>query len=120
MLTVCIADDAKLMREKMRVVTRKNPNLNIVAEFDNGQDALAYCLATPPDLLLSDVQMSGLTGVECADAMTKAACPTKIVLCTSMGQNGIIQNYPSLIKPFAYAQMEVVLWQLFGAALNVN
>lgn len=113
-ITTVIADDAKLMRDKLRVVCRNIAAIKIIGEVEDGRAAFDLCMAMEPDLLLSDVQMLGLTGMECADKLVAAGSKTHIVLCTSMGQAGIIKGYDKMIKPFHTEQLRAVLYAVFG------
>ncbi len=62
-----IADDERLMREQLRArITEAWPELQIVAEAKNGQEAVDLVAQHRPDLVFLDIRMPGLTGVEAA------------------------------------------------------
>ena len=62
-----IADDERLMREQLRArLTEVWPDLQIVAEAKNGNEAVALVAEHRPELVLLDIRMPGLTGVEAA------------------------------------------------------
>lgn len=113
-LTVVIADDALLMRNKLRIVCRGISALDIVGEVEDGQEAYDLCMKIEPDLLLTDNQMISLTGIECARKLKEAGCKTHVVLCTSMGQAGIVTEFDRMIKPFHTEQLRAVLYRTFG------
>lgn len=65
--TAVIADDERLMREQLRArLAEVWPELTIVAEARNGQEAVELVAAHRPDLVFLDIRMPGLTGVEAA------------------------------------------------------
>lgn len=114
-VTVVIADDAKMMRDRCRVVCSGISNLEIVGEAHDGIEALALVEKLKPDLLLTDVQMLGKTGLEAARELKAAGSTTKSVLCTSMGQcaSGGAE-FLRMIKPYHAEQLRAALYQLFG------
>jgi DNA-binding LytR/AlgR family response regulator len=74
MTTAILADDERLMREQLRVrLAEVWPELRIVAEAKNGQEAVEAVRAHRPDLAFLDIRMPGMTGVEAAREIG-AAC----------------------------------------------
>ena len=67
MPTAIIADDERLMREQLRArLTEVWPDLQVVAEAKNGEEAVAAVRAHHPDLAFLDIRMPGMTGIEAA------------------------------------------------------
>ena len=67
MPTAIIADDERLMREQLRArLTEVWPDLQVVAEAKNGEEAVAAVRAHHPDLTFLDIRMPGMTGIEAA------------------------------------------------------
>ncbi|HMM86037.1 MAG: LytR/AlgR family response regulator transcription factor [Gammaproteobacteria bacterium] len=65
--TAVIADDERLMREQLRArLAEVWPELTVVAEARNGQEAVELVASHRPDLVFLDIRMPGLTGVEAA------------------------------------------------------
>jgi DNA-binding LytR/AlgR family response regulator len=68
-----IADDERLMREQLRArLTEVWPELDIVAEAKNGEEAVAAVSQYAPDLAFLDIRMPGMTGIEAARAIGEA------------------------------------------------
>jgi diguanylate cyclase (GGDEF)-like protein len=63
MLRLLICDDAPDARERLRVSLAAQPEIEIVAEAENGEEAIALALAHEPDVVLMDVRMPVLDGV---------------------------------------------------------
>jgi len=79
-----IADDERLMREQLRArLAEAWPELQVVAEAKNGEEAVQLVAAERPDLAFLDIQMPGLTGIEAARAIG-AAC--HIVFVTAFSE----------------------------------
>ena len=67
MPTAIIADDERLMREQLRArLTEVWPELQVLAEAKNGEEAVAAVQDHRPDLAFLDIRMPGMTGIEAA------------------------------------------------------
>jgi DNA-binding LytR/AlgR family response regulator len=78
-----IADDERLMREQLRSrLTEAWPELQIVGEAKNGEEAVKLVIAEQPDLAFLDIQMPGRTGIEAARDIG-AACHVVFVTAFS-------------------------------------
>jgi DNA-binding LytR/AlgR family response regulator len=74
--TAVLADDERLMREQLRArLAEVWPELNIVAEARNGLEAVQLVAQHRPDVVLLDIRMPGLTGVEAARQIAQLAPP---------------------------------------------
>ena len=69
-LRVVVADDEPLVRQGLRLVLELEPGLEIVAEAADGVDAVALTLEHRPDLVLLDIRMPRLDGIEAARRIT--------------------------------------------------
>lgn len=80
-----IADDSPAVRKVIRAYLEQRGDLEICAEADNGRDAVDSALSSKPDLLILDVAMPELNGVEVAALLSKSLPQAKIVLFTLYG-----------------------------------
>ena len=71
-----IVDDEPLARDGLRILLSEHPDVQLVAEAGNGREALALVVRVKPDLMLVDVQMPGMTGLELASALPVGCTPT--------------------------------------------
>ncbi|HEY4039490.1 MAG TPA: LytTR family DNA-binding domain-containing protein [Burkholderiaceae bacterium] len=109
-----IADDERLMREQLRArLAEVWPELQIVGEAKNGQEAVELVQQLRPQLAFLDIRMPGLTGVEAARAID-GAC--HIVFVTAYGEFAIeafeqgAVDY--VLKPAETARLEVTVNRL--------
>lgn len=85
-IRVVIVDDHSLVRDGLRARLSVVPGLQVVGEAASGEQALALAAADPPDLMLVDVGMRGMNGIELATALRERH-PQIRVLMLSMYDN---------------------------------
>lgn len=83
---VLLADDHTLVRAGLRKLIESIPEIEVVGEAADGQALLELLVVTQPDLILMDIAMPGLNGLEATARITKS-WPTIRVLILSMHQN---------------------------------
>lgn len=85
-IRVLIADDHKLVRAGLAMLIAEIPGYEVVGEAGDGVDALSQAKALQPDVILLDIQMPGLSGLDCL-AQIKASPMGCRVLMLSMHAN---------------------------------
>ena len=78
-ITILLADDHPLMRQALRYAIEKRGDLQVVAEVDNGEDAIKVTTELAPDLVIMDISMPKLDGLE-ATRQIKERCPNVAIL----------------------------------------
>lgn len=86
-MRVLIVDDERPARERLRTLLAAFPDLEIVGECEDGEDALQRIGDVHPDLVMLDVQMPGSNGIEVAGSL--AAPRPKIIFCTAYDQYAV-------------------------------
>jgi NarL family two-component system response regulator LiaR len=81
-----IADDHDLVRDGMRAMLAKEPDLEVVGQAKDGREALELCRSLSPDLVLMDVRMPRMDGLEATQEI-KAECPKTTVLIVTTHEN---------------------------------
>lgn len=81
-IKILIADDHAFVREGTRRILEQEPDLEIVAEAGDGEEAVRFASSLKPDVALIDVAMPKLDGIE-ATRQIKALCPAVAVLVLS-------------------------------------
>jgi RNA polymerase sigma factor (sigma-70 family) len=82
-IRVLIADDHRMIREGLRSLIEREPDMVMVGEADNGREAVAMAKKFSPDVIVMDVGMPDLNGME-ATRQTLEQCPNVRVLALSM------------------------------------
>jgi two-component system response regulator NreC len=80
--TILLADDHSILRAGLRSILDSNPDFEVIAEVDNGKDALQESITLKPDLLLTDLSMPKTNGTECIRELKKRAPEVKVLVLT--------------------------------------
>ena len=80
---ILFADDHQIVREGLMRLIERESDLKVIAETDNGTDAVRLALQLSPDVTILDLRMPGLDGASAAVEILKRAPESKIVLLTS-------------------------------------
>jgi DNA-binding NarL/FixJ family response regulator len=79
-VTILIADDHALFRNGLRALLEKQKGLQVIAETSDGPETLAAAVRLRPDVVLMDISMPGLNGVEVSRRILAEGIPTRIVM----------------------------------------
>ena len=82
-MKVVIVDDESLARERLRRLLAEHADVQLVAEVDSGAAAIAACQAHAPDVVLLDIAMPGMDGLQAARQLAQLQPPTAVVFCTA-------------------------------------
>ena len=82
-IRLIIVDDHAMVREGLRTLLGDEPSIDIVGEADNAERALRLIDEMKPDMVLMDVVLAGMNGVEAAAELRAKKSPTKVLLLTS-------------------------------------
>ena len=82
-IRVLIADDDALLRAGLGVILGTATDLEVVAEAGDGIEAVRLCLEHSPDVVLMDVRMPGIDGIEATRRLVGAQPDTKILILTT-------------------------------------
>jgi DNA-binding NarL/FixJ family response regulator len=85
MTSVLIADDQALVRVGLRKVLESEPDMTVVGEADDGEQAVAAARRLRPDVILMDIRMPVLDGIEATRRITAARQGARVVILTTFG-----------------------------------
>ena len=83
MIRVLIADDQALVRGGFRVILESEPDLEVVGEAANGDEAAEAAAALEPDVVLMDIRMPGMDGIEATRRVLAAERPPRVLVLTT-------------------------------------
>ena len=112
-MKVVIAADEPLARERLRALLAEHAGVEIVAEADNGLGALQACAEFRPDLVLLDIAMPGVDGLEAARHLTAFEPRPAVVFCTAYDEHALsafdAAAIDYLMKPVRAERLSVAL-----------
>ena len=83
MIRVLIADDQALIRDSFRLILDLEPDIEVVGEAGDGQEAVARVRDLQPDVVLMDVRMPVLDGLGATAALTRAGSTARVLILTT-------------------------------------
>jgi DNA-binding NarL/FixJ family response regulator len=117
-IRVLLADDHTLVRAGIRALLEKLPGVEVVGEASDGREVLGFVKAHRPDVVLMDIGMPGLNGLEATERVTREFPDTRIIIL-SMHHNEeyVLRALKAgasgyLLKKAATAEVETALQQV--------
>ena len=92
MIRILIAEDQKMVLGALCALLRLEPDVVVGGSASNGRDALALCLDKAPDIVLTDIEMPHMTGLELAARLREAKSPAKVIVVTTFGRSGYLRR----------------------------
>ncbi len=84
-LRVIVADDHPLIASALRDLLEREHHAKVIAEVTDGQELLPLCEREHPDLIVLDLQLPGLSGLECLRLLKTRAPQIKVVVLSAFG-----------------------------------
>jgi DNA-binding NarL/FixJ family response regulator len=81
-IRILIADDHTMFRKGLRSLLDAEPGFTVVGEAANGEEAVAASRSLQPDVMLLDMAMPGVSGMEALGELARAPCPMKTIVLT--------------------------------------
>ncbi|WP_019586077.1 response regulator [Deinococcus apachensis] len=118
MIRVLVVDDQTLVRQGIQSLLRFAPDIEVVAEAAGGAAALEVLASTPVDVMLLDVLMPGLSGVDVLRTLSaRGAVPPTLILTTFDDDETVLQCLRAGAR--GYLLKDVSLERLVGAIRTV-
>jgi len=113
-MKILIADDEPLARLRLQsLLVEIDPEFTILAGASNGLEALEQCIKEKPDLILLDIRMPKMDGLQAAIEITKAKLKTSIVFITAYDEHALAafdnNAIDYLLKPVKKERLETML-----------
>jgi DNA-binding NarL/FixJ family response regulator len=98
---IVLVDDHKLVRDGVRTLLERGSDFRVVGEAESGPDAVQICKKNTPDLVLMDIGLPGMNGIEATTELLRH-CPTVKVVILSMydDENSVVSAIRSGARAF--------------------
>lgn len=112
-MKVLIVDDEPLARQRLRHLVSAMDNYSVVGEAENGEDALHKSQTDNPDVVLLDIRMPGMDGLEAADYINRMDNPPAVIFTTAFSDHALkafeTHAVDYLLKPIKQERLERAL-----------
>ncbi len=92
MIRVIVAEDQSMVLGALAALLETESDMEIVALAHDGREAVALVRDLRPDVLLTDIEMPHLTGLEVAAELTRLKLPTRVVILTTFARGGYLRR----------------------------
>jgi two-component system response regulator AlgR len=112
-MDILVVDDEKLARERLVRMIEKMQGYRVVGEAHTGRDALQKLATLKPDIVLLDIRMPDMDGLEAARHIMQMEAPAAVIFCTAYGEHALeafdARAVGYLLKPVKADQLEAAL-----------
>lgn len=118
-ITIVLADDHVLLRSGLKLLLEREPSFKVVGEASDGEEALLILQEKRPDIIILDISMPNMDGLECIREIKSRGFKTKIIVLTMHDDESYIKEVMRA-GAVAYVQKGSVDTELFLAIREVN
>ncbi len=91
-IKVLLADDHKMVREGLGALLSREPDIDVVAYASDGDEAITLAQAWKPDLVLMDICMPRMNGIEAAARIVKLLPRTRVIALSAQGERPFVSQ----------------------------
>ncbi len=118
MIKIILVDDHELVRTGIRRILDDVKDFSVVSEASSGEDAVALCRRNAPDVVLMDVNMPGMGGIEATRKILRMAESTRVI-CLSMHKEHPIPAQVMQIGAFGFLTKDAEHEEMIRAIYKV-
>ncbi|HEU0336207.1 MAG TPA: response regulator transcription factor [Gaiellaceae bacterium] len=89
-ITCLIADDHEVVREGLRLALLRSPHIRIVGEAPDGETAVALAERRRPNVVIMDLRMPGMDGIEATEMITVRVPDTAVLIFTAYSERSLL------------------------------
>ena len=92
MIRVLLAEDQSMVLGALAALLELEPDIEVVGRARDGREALALLEEARPDVVLTDIEMPNVTGLELAAELKRRGSPARVVILTTFGRSGYLRR----------------------------
>ena len=101
MIRVMIVDDSRMVRRILRGILESDPEVRVIEEAEDGAEAVDKCLALGPDVVLMDIQMPVMDGLQAVEAIMRER-PTPVIILSAKVSPGEVKSAFRAVRAGAF------------------
>jgi two-component system response regulator DesR len=91
-IRVLLAEDQTMVRGALARLLELEPDIEVAAQVARGDEVLAAALAARPDIVLLDIEMPGMSGLDVADQLARELSDCRVLILTTFGRPGYLRR----------------------------
>lgn len=91
-ITVLLADDHEVVREGLRLALLRSSHIRVVGEASDGETAVALAERRRPDVIVMDLRMPGMDGIEATEEIMRVVPDAKVLIFTAYSERALLQR----------------------------
>ena len=95
-ITCLIVDDHEVVREGLRLSLSRAPHIRVIGEASDGASAVALAERRKPDVVIMDVRMPGMDGLEATKHLTEKVPDTAVLIFTAFSERSLLGRGPRI------------------------
>lgn len=126
MIKVLVADDQELIRQSLQIVLSSKDDICVTGTAANGQEVIQSIRSEKPDVILMDIRMPKLDGVQCTKIIKENYPEIKIIILTTFDDDEYIYNALRfgasgyLLKGVSMDELEKAIKTVYGGKAMIN
>ncbi len=119
MIRILLVEDHSMVRAGLRALLERASDINILGEASNGQEAIEMALELKPDVVVMDIMMPRLNGIQAAEQIRDLKLPVYILLLSMYSDDGLVhQALQSGVKGYVLktSVSEELLWAIHAVS----
>lgn len=92
MIKIVLAEDQTMLRGALATLLSLEHDIEVIAQAEDGDSAYKLVKQLNPDILVTDIEMPGMSGIELAEKITQENLTTNIVIVTTFAKSGYLQR----------------------------
>ena len=92
MIRILLAEDQAMVRGALGALLKLERDIEVLGAVADGMQALSECRRLRPDIVVTDIEMPGMTGIELAQRIQAESLPAKVVIVTTFARQGYLRR----------------------------
>lgn len=119
MIRLVIAEDQAMLRGALATLLALEDDIEIVGAAEDGEAGMRMVEELQPDVLMTDIEMPGMSGIDIASAIREQGLPTRVLIVTTFSRPGYLQRALQA-GVFGYVLKDASSDELAGAVRSVH